>query len=79
MIGEFDGKGKYLKGPAGQSSDPGEAVYQDNLREDELRAQGSNVVRWGWSESGSPDALGRMLRAAGVRVVRKPSLPLGSW
>lgn len=79
VIGEFDGKSKYVKDSIMPGTDPGDVVYQEKLREDELRAEGNRVIRWGWPESGSPNELGRILRAAGIRVVRKPCLGLGSW
>jgi len=47
-VGEFDGKIKYgrLLRP-GQS--PGDVVYAEKLREDAIRAQGLEVVRWTWA------------------------------
>lgn len=49
VVGEFDGRVKYgrLLRPG---QDPGEAVFREKLREDELRAHGLTVVRWIWSE-----------------------------
>ncbi|KOS57317.1 hypothetical protein [Rhodococcus rhodochrous] len=47
IVGEFDGMGKY------RSSDPGasaETVRREKLREDAIRAQGYEVVRWTWPE-----------------------------
>ncbi|WP_338020954.1 hypothetical protein [Rhodococcus sp. YH1] len=47
VVGEFDGMGKY------RSADPGasaETVRREKLREDAIRAQGYEVVRWTWSE-----------------------------
>ena len=48
-LGEFDGRVKYgrLLRP-GQSA--GDAVYEEKLREDELRDTGRQVVRWTWPE-----------------------------
>jgi len=50
-VGEFDGKVKYgrLLRP-GQS--PGDVVYAEKLREDAIRAQGLEVVRWTWADLG---------------------------
>jgi hypothetical protein len=46
-IGEFDGKKKYLKFvPEGE--DPGEVVWREKRREDELRRLGNEVVRVIW-------------------------------
>jgi hypothetical protein len=50
-IGEFDGKVKYgrLLKPG---QDPGDAVYREKLREDEIRALDWEVVRWRWVDLG---------------------------
>ena len=47
-VGEFDGKVRYgrLLRP-GQS--PGDVVYAEKLREDAIRSQGLEVVRWTWA------------------------------
>lgn len=44
-VGEFDGRQKYgrLLSPG---QDPGEVVYREKLREDEVRATGLGMVRW---------------------------------
>jgi hypothetical protein len=48
-VGEFDGEVKY--GRALQpGQDLGEVVFQEKLREDALRDEGRQVVRWIWSE-----------------------------
>ena len=48
-IGEFDGKAKYerLLRPGQTSAD---AVYEEKLREDAVRAEGWEVVRWRWAD-----------------------------
>ena len=48
-VAEFDGRAKYgrLLRPG---QDPGDAVYEEKLREDRLRDMGLSVVRWTWSE-----------------------------
>lgn len=43
-IGEFDGKGKYLR-PMGPDEEPGEVVWREKKREDRLRELGNEVVR----------------------------------
>ena len=47
--GEFDGKVKYgrLLRP---DQNPGDVVYAEKLREDAIRAQGWEVVRWTWPD-----------------------------
>lgn len=48
-IGEFDGRVKYgrLLRPG---QDPGDAVFDEKIREDALRATGLDVVRWTWRD-----------------------------
>lgn len=65
-LGEFDGAGKYGRGLlAGRH--PGDAVYQEKLREDRIREQGFNVVRWTWDELNDPRALADKIRRALAR------------
>ncbi|GAB92520.1 hypothetical protein [Gordonia rhizosphera] len=48
MVGEFDGKKKYLRlRRPGESIE--EAVMREKVREDELRALGLMVIRWTWA------------------------------
>jgi hypothetical protein len=70
VIGEFDGKGKYLKEEYLRGRSPGEVVYEEKLREDHLRAEGFTVVRWGWAELTDRALLRRLLLAAGLPVIR---------
>jgi Transcriptional regulator, AbiEi antitoxin len=62
-IGEFDGKIKYgrmLK--PGQSSE--DAIFAEKVREDQLRDNGWQVVRWLWRDLYSPGVIrDRLLRA----------------
>jgi len=48
-VGEFDGKVKYgrLLRPG---QEPGDAVYAEKLREDAIRAEDWEVVRWTWAD-----------------------------
>jgi hypothetical protein len=62
-IGEFDGKIKY-----GRLLEPGQTsqdvIFAEKLREDELRDNGWQVVRWLWSDLYRPGVLrGRLIRA----------------
>jgi hypothetical protein len=62
-LGEFDGRVKYgrLLRP-GQS--PGDAVFEEKRREDELRDHRWQVARWTWDDLGHPRAVEqRILRA----------------
>lgn len=48
-VGEFDGRVKYgrLLRPG---QEPGDAVFDEKLREDELRGERLSVVRWTWDD-----------------------------
>lgn len=48
-VGEFDGRVKYsrLLRPGQQ---PGDVVFAEKLREDELRSEGLGFVRWTWAD-----------------------------
>jgi len=48
-VGEFDGRVKYGK-LLRPGQDPAEAVYEEKLREDALRAEDLAVVRWTWPD-----------------------------
>jgi hypothetical protein len=49
VVGEFDGRLKYGRTIIGDR-DPGEVVFAEKLREDDLRAQGLTVIRWTWDD-----------------------------
>jgi hypothetical protein len=53
VVGEFDGRVKYgrLLRPG---QEPGEAVFEEKLREDAIREEGWGVVRWTWSDLVAP-------------------------
>jgi hypothetical protein len=62
-VGEFDGRVKYgrLLRP-GQH--PGDAVFEEKLREDEIRDAGWKVARWTWADLDRPRVIrDRLLRA----------------
>ncbi len=60
-VGEFDGRVKYgrLLRPG---QEPGEAVYEEKVREDRLRDQGLRVVRWTWSDLSNFTPVADLLR-----------------
>ncbi|MCU1481964.1 MAG: hypothetical protein JWQ19_2750 [Subtercola sp.] len=66
IVGEFDGRGKYLKDEFLQGRAPGDVVYAEKRREDHLRAEGNTVVRWGWHELHHPGLLVALLGSAGL-------------
>jgi hypothetical protein len=49
LVGEFDGRVKYgrLLKPG---QDPGDVVFAEKRREDEIRGLGNGVVRWTWAD-----------------------------
>ncbi|SDN44190.1 type IV toxin-antitoxin system AbiEi family antitoxin domain-containing protein [Geodermatophilus sp. DSM 45219] len=62
-LGEFDGRVKYgrLLGPG---QEPGDVVFREKRREDELRDHRWQVVRWTWDDLDRPRGVGdRLLRA----------------
>ncbi len=67
--GEFDGRIKYgrLLRPG---QDAGDAVFAEKVREDAIRADGREVVRWAWRELSAFDDVARRIRAAFARSRR---------
>ena len=64
-VGEFDGKVKY-----GRLLKPGQRVedviYEEKLREDAVRGEGHELVRWTWDDCWRPGVIrDRVLRAFG--------------
>lgn len=70
VVGEFDGKGKYLDAAVRGDLSAEQAVYREKLREDRIRGLGLGFVRWGWADVENPDRLRRKLWNAGLRPVR---------
>jgi hypothetical protein len=57
VVGEFDGKVKYAV-PLGASPDEAtRSIVAEKIREDRLRAQGLEVVRWGYGELYRPEVI----------------------
>ena len=61
LVGEFDGRIKYgrLLRPGQQ---PGDVVFEEKRREDEIREEGWGVIRWTWSDLHRPDRLAARVR-----------------
>ncbi|ACL38286.1 conserved hypothetical protein [Pseudarthrobacter chlorophenolicus A6] len=66
VVGEFDGKGKYVEAAQRDAITAEEAVYREKLREDRIRALGHGFVRWRWADLVDPNKLRRKLLAAGL-------------
>jgi hypothetical protein len=66
-IGEFDGKAKYREAAFLRGRTPEQALLDEKDREDDLRAAGHGMSRWGWSTAVSARRLRDHLARAGVR------------
>lgn len=66
VAGEFDGIEKYLKPEFLRGRTASQAVVDEKLREDRIRATGVSVVRWVWADLMAPARLEQKLAAAGV-------------
>jgi hypothetical protein len=65
-LGEFDGRIKYgANARPGRS--PEDALFEEKLREDELRDLGWQVARWTWADLAHPSVVGDRLRRAFAR------------
>ena len=62
LIGEFDGYVKYSDPRFLHGRTPQQALRDEKVREDRLRAVGPRVARWGWREAFSPAELRRILK-----------------
>ena len=67
LIGEFDGQAKYRDAEFLSGRTPQQAVYDEKLREDDLRATGKGMSRWPWEVAVSLQRLRAHLGAAGIR------------
>ncbi|MFI6211091.1 hypothetical protein ACIBCD_03790 [Nocardia brasiliensis] len=68
VIGEFDGKLKY----DGSLTAPATTVYEEKLREDNLRDLGWEVVRWTWPDLDTTANLSDRFRRAAARAAHRP-------
>lgn len=73
VVGEFDGREKYLKPEYLRGRTPSDVVYEEKVREDRIRATGRNVARWVWDELNNPGRLEQILLDAGVPLRRRTS------
>lgn len=67
MIGEFDGKYKYTDPAYMSGRTPQQVLYDEKVREDDLRAASHGFTRWPWATAISPVLLRSHLARAGVR------------
>lgn len=69
LVGEFDGRGKYLRDEMRAGREVADVVMAEKRRENRLRALGLHVARWEWSDALNSARLGVILREAGLRAV----------
>lgn len=67
LIGEFDGRGKYLRDEYTAGRSTATIVLLEKEREDRLRALGFRVVRWDWATALDLRLLEAKLRGAGLQ------------
>ncbi|MCF3137939.1 hypothetical protein LRQ04_01615 [Paenarthrobacter sp. AR 02] len=72
LVGEFDGREKYMKPEYLKGRTPSQVVIEEKAREDAIRATGRRVFRLVWSDL-SVSKLERALEAAGVPRRRRAS------
>lgn len=66
LVGEFDGLMKYTRAEDLSGRTPVEVLTAEKRREDEIRAAGERVVRWGWDDLLHPERFAAILHRAGV-------------
>lgn len=71
VIGEFDGAMKYLDAEVRGGKSAEQVVYEEKLREDELRRRSQGFARWGYSHAMAPALLAGRLASAGVKLGRR--------
>ncbi|MBT8160808.1 MULTISPECIES: hypothetical protein [Arthrobacter] len=67
VVGEFDGKAKYVDKELRGRLTAEEIVYQEKLREDRIRSLAFAFVRWSWADLEQPGLLRQKLLRAGLR------------
>lgn len=67
LVGEFDGRGKYLRDEYLNGRSTTDVVLAEKAREDRLRALGLTIVRWDWATALDLGLLEAKLRGAGLR------------
>ena len=67
LVGEFDGRFKYSDPEFLRGRTPEQALADEKDREDDIRAAGHGMSRWGWNVALSPGLLRAHLVTAGLR------------
>lgn len=71
VVGEFDGRVKYLPTGHAAGTPPEEVVWVEKRREDRLRRRCRGVVRWVWDEALNIRIFGRLLAQVGILPLRR--------
>lgn len=71
VLGEMDGKGKYGIGVDTDREEAGRILWREKRREDRLRAQGYEVVRWTYADHYRPQVIAAAVARALARVVER--------
>jgi len=71
LIGEFDGKIKYVDPAYTRGREFEKVLWDEKLRENELRDHDTSIVRWTWPDLTAMHPFVARLEAAGLR--RSPS------
>lgn len=66
LVGEFDGREKYLRADWGRGANIQDRVLAEKHREDLIREQGPRVIRWTWQEMTDLQQFAAILRSAGL-------------
>ena len=66
-VGEFDGKGKYLRDDWSQGRSMTDRIMAEKRRENQIRAQVSGFARWDWQDLKDTQRFTSILRQAGLR------------
>lgn len=69
-VGEFDGRIKFSRELLG-NREPGNVVFAEKRREDQIRELGWEVVRWVWSDFADPAALVQRIERAFARAATR--------
>ena len=76
IAGECDGRIKYTDDRYTAGRTAAEVVWDEKLRENELRELGMRMVRWTWRDCFEPERLAARLRMAGlIQAKSTPRLP----
>lgn len=70
LVGEFDGAAKYRDPAFLRGRTPEQALMDEKDREDDLRAAGYGVRRWGWAIATDASRLRTHLTKAGLEANR---------